>query len=157
MHAAAHRFRRRARRLASLSLRQWWWLVQALVLVPSVAVSLRRRGFGPTASWLGAHSATRARPNDVELATRMGLAVNIVAGRKVIGALCLGRSLVLWFMLRRRRFDAELVIGAEPVRDGVLPAHAWVELGGVAVNDTADIRDRFGSFGLQLPRLTTTP
>lgn len=145
---------RRLRRVASLSVREWAWVAQATVLVPAVAVSLRRVGFVPTARWLGDHSDGRATRHDTAVATAMGGAVNLVAARKVIGALCLGRSLVLWFMLRRRGFDAELVIGAEPVRAGVLPAHAWVELDGVPVNDAADVRDRFGSFGLQLPHLS---
>lgn len=77
-----------------------------------------------------------------------------MAGRSVVGAPCLGRSLVLWFLLRRRGVDAELVIGAEAPRGGELPAHAWVEVAGEPVNDALDVRDRFGSFGLQLPRLT---
>ncbi len=146
---------RRLRRLLSLSRSEWWWLAQSLVLVPAVATSLRTAGFGPTARWLADHSSGPASTEDVNVARSIGRVVNMVAARKVIGTLCLGRSLALWFMMRRRGFDGELVIGAEPVRDGVLPAHAWVELGGIPVNDAADVRDRFGSFGLQLPRLSS--
>ena len=73
-----------------------------------------------------------------------------------IGARCLGRSLVLWFLLRRRGIDAELVIGADMPRGGELPAHAWVEVAGEPVNDAPDVRERFGSFDLQLPRLAET-
>jgi hypothetical protein len=77
-----------------------------------------------------------------------------VAGRQIVGARCLGRSLVLWFLLRRRGIDAELVIGAEAPRNGSLPAHAWVEVSGEPVNDAPDVRARYGSFELELPRLS---
>ena len=56
--------------------------------------------------------------------------------------------------LRRRGIDAELVIGAGGLENGARPAHAWVEVNGEPVNDQPDVRVRYGSFGLQLPRLT---
>lgn len=77
----------------------------------------------------------------------------MVAGRSVVGARCLGRSLVLWFLLRRRGIDAELVLGAVANGTSEFLAHAWVEVDGKPVNDTPDVRERYGSFGLQLPRL----
>ena len=83
----------------------------------------------------------------------MAEAVSLVAGRKVVGALCLGRSLLLWFLLRRRGMDAELVVGTTSPRDDAWMAHAWVELDSVPVNDAADVREHYGSFGLDLPRL----
>ncbi len=63
--------------------------------------------------------------------------------------------MVLWFLLRRRGVDAELVVGTLAPTDDDLPAHAWVEVDGVPVNDDSDVRDRYGSFGLRLPRLHT--
>jgi len=77
----------------------------------------------------------------------------VVAGRRLVGAPCLARSLVVWFLLRRRGIDAVLVIGAADPGDGVLPAHAWVEVDGEPVNDDAGVRVRYGSFGVYLPRL----
>jgi len=105
--------------------------------MPLVQLSLRVRGFTRTAGMLASHSQRRAGPADPPDAPP-----------------CLGRSLVLWFLLRRRGIDAELVIGAGTPRGGELPAHAWVEVAGEPVNDAFDVRERFGSFGLQLPRLT---
>ena len=125
-----------------------------MVLLPAVQVSLRSRGFKRTAGALGARSQRRATSADPCRARPAAEAVGLVAGRSVIGARCLGRSLVLWFLLRRRGIDAVLVIGADMPRGGELPAHAWVEVAGEPVNDAADIRDRFGSFELQLPRLS---
>ena len=127
----------------------------SLVLLPAVQVSLRSRGFKRTAGALAARSQRRAISAEPCRARPAAEAVGLVAGRSVIGARCLGRSLVLWFLLRRRGIDAELVIGANVPRDGELPAHAWVEVAGEPVNDEADVRDRFGSFDLRLPRLAT--
>jgi Transglutaminase-like superfamily len=47
---------------------------------------------------------------------------------------CLEQSLVLWPLLRRRGFPAELKIGARK-DEGRFEAHAWVELDGKALND----------------------
>jgi hypothetical protein len=58
----------------------------------------------------------------------------------------------LWFLLRRKGIDADLVIGAAS-SEGSLAAHAWVEVDGVPVNDSPDVSDRFGSFGIGFPRL----
>ena len=83
----------------------------------------------------------------------MAEAVSLVAGRRVVGALCLGRSLLLWFLLRRRGMDAALIVGSKSHVDETWMAHAWVELDGHPVNDVADVRDHYASFGLDLPRL----
>ena len=145
--------RRRFARLRSLSTAQWRVVLASLVLVPAVQVSLRARGFKRTAGALAVRSQRMAVLTDAAVARPAADAVGLVAGRSVIGARCLGRSLVLWFLLRRRGIDAELVIGAAMPRGGELPAHAWVEVAGEPVNDTSDVRERFGAFDLQLPRL----
>jgi hypothetical protein len=46
--------------------------------------------------------------------------------------MCLQRSAATTLLLRRHGFKAEMVIGAQ-----ILPfrSHAWVEIGGVVVND----------------------
>lgn len=144
---------RRLGLLRALTREQRQIVFASLLLLPGVQLSLRVRGFTRTAHVLAVRSQRRAVPADPRDARSLGDAVALVAGRSVVGARCLGRSLVLWFLLRRRGVDAELVIGARAPRGGELPAHAWVEVAGEPVNDAADVRERFGSFGLQLPRL----
>lgn len=144
---------RRLSLLRALTREQWRVVFESLLLVPGVQLSLRTRGFMRTAGMLANRSQRHAVPADPSDARPLGEAVSLVAGRSIIGARCLGRSLVLWFLLRRRGVDAELVIGAESPRGGELPAHAWVEVAGEPVNDAIDVRERFGSFRLQLPRL----
>ena len=148
--------RRRLARLRSLSAAQWRLVMTSMVLVPAVQISLRFRGFNRTASALAARSERRAVPTEPALVRPAAEAVGLVAGRSVIGARCLGRSLVLWFLLRRRGVDAELVVGADMPRGGEFSAHAWVEVAGEPVNDAPDVRERFGSFDLKLPRLAET-
>ena len=145
--------RRRSARLRSLNSSQWCVVFASLTLVPAVQLSLRLRGFKRTAVPLERHSRRPAVPAGPESARPIAEAVTVVAGRRLVGAPCLARSLVVWFLLRRRGIDAVLVIGAADPGDGVLPAHAWVEVDGEPVNDDAGVRVRYGSFGVYLPRL----
>src|SRR5437588_5619638 len=115
---------RRLSRLRSLTREQWRVACESLLLLPLVQLSLHMRGFTRTAATLAGYSQRQPVPAEPGDARPLGEAVGLVAGRSVVGALCLGRSLVLWFLLRRRGVDAELVIGAEAPRGGGLPAHA---------------------------------
>jgi hypothetical protein len=128
-------------------------VLSCLFLVPATQLSLRTLGFSRTACTLARWSHRGPAPIDLEAARDAAEAVSVVAGRGVVGARCLGGSLALWFILRRRGIDAELLIGADAPQRGELQAHAWVELSGVPVNDDPDVRKRFGSFDLRLPRL----
>ena len=143
---------RRSATLRSLSWQQWLWAGEALTVVPRVERSLRKHGFKVTAARLAARSDSVASAAFVSY-PQMAKSVRLVANRPVIGAVCLGRSLTLWSMLRRRGVDAQLVIGAGLIADQELSAHAWVEVDGVPVNDVADVRERYGSFDIALPRL----
>ncbi len=145
--------RRKLARFRRLSSEQRQIVLMSLGLLPAVQLSLRVRGFRWTAGLLGAYSSRQPLPVNPDCAQPVVEAVQLVASRPVVGAKCLGRSLVLWFLLRRRGIDAQLVLGTERPRDGELPAHAWVEVDGIPVNDVADVRERYGSFELQLPRL----
>jgi hypothetical protein len=145
---------RRWARLRSLDRAQWRVLLASLLLVPAVQLSLRLVGFKRTAKWLARRSDGAAVAAQVPESRAAAEAVGLIAGRPVVGARCLGRSLVLWFLLRRRGIDAELLIGAETQRRGALSAHAWVEVAGDPVNDVSDVRERFGNLGVSLPRLS---
>lgn len=145
--------RRKLAQLGSLPREQRPIVLASLVLLPAVQISLRFWGLKRTAQVLGGLSDRLAVDTEPKAARLPAEAVGLVAGRSVIGAPCLGRSLVLWFLLRRRGIDAEIVVGTEMPRGGVLLAHAWVEVAGEPVNDALDVRERFGTFELELPRL----
>jgi hypothetical protein len=148
---------RKVARLRGLSAAQWRIVAASLALLPAIQLSLRLRGFGWTARQLAARSTGAPRAPIVQEARSAAEAIALVAGRRVVGARCLGRSLLLWFLLRRRGIDAEVVIGAQAPQKGILSAHAWVEVAGEPVNDVADVRERFGSFEVALPRLAGPP
>jgi Transglutaminase-like superfamily len=73
--------------------------------------------------------------------------VGIAAASFPLRVGCLHRSLVLWWLLRRNGVACELRLGArnEP---GPFEAHAWVQFGGVALNDYPGNLARYGAFGV---------
>jgi hypothetical protein len=58
---------------------------------------------------------------------------------------CLERSLVLWWLLGRRGIAAELRIGARKDAQK-LEAHAWVECGGVVIDEPEETHLHFVPF-----------
>jgi hypothetical protein len=118
-------------------------LVLALVLLPLFAVLLRRTSSGRMLSRMDACGT--AGPGAVASALAAARPVNLVAAR--LRASCLTRSLVLQWVLARRGIGTELQVGVRNEGDG-LQAHAWLECGGVPVNDTAHGVDGFARMEL---------
>lgn len=116
----------------------------ALVVNPVFALVARRRGFR-TATRLSARlvglPGRRHRPTDPRA---LAEAVRAAARRPVVGVVCLPESLTLLTLLRRRGVAADLRIGVATA--GGFSAHAWVEVDGQPVNDTADVAERFVPF-----------
>lgn len=67
------------------------------------------------------------------------------AARALGRANCLDRSLTLWALLRRRGIHAGLQLGARKDQE-CFDAHAWIELDGVVLNDSDDVRQRYAEF-----------
>jgi len=125
----------------TMSRRERSALVQAAYLLPLTTMALRLITFQRLYRVL-----TRAgRPAIVRDASSSALVVAEVAravggaSRHVpLGGACLQRSVVLWWLLRRRGVDSQIKLGARKA-DGRLLAHAWVEIDGQPVE--ADDRD----------------
>ena len=64
--------------------------------------------------------------------------VKIAAEQSVYQAKCLQQTLVLWYLLRRNHIESEIRFGARK-KEGELQAHAWVEIGAVALNEDSDV------------------
>ena len=81
-----------------------------------------------------AHTATP------EIIKRVGFAVETACIWYPRKALCLQRSAVTTYLLRRRGIPARLVIGTK-----VMPllAHAWVEVNGVVINDWPRVQQAY--------------
>lgn len=123
-----------------------WWLL------PLVWLALWVWGLPRLQAWLARQPLpARAAPMPMDEVAGLGRAVNIAARLTPFPATCLTRSLLLVWVLRRQGVASELRIGVQ-LRDGVFRAHAWVEQGGVPVNDRADVAADFAPFddlGLQ--------
>ena len=80
--------------------------------------------------------------------------VGLAVRHGVCRANCLQRSLALWWLLRRNGIRSELHIGTRKV-GRQLDAHAWIEIEGVVLNDSSDVRHRYEPFDREIsPRFT---
>lgn len=108
---------------------------------------------GLTATWLGLRvfgfrrwKEFVARQTEASPGTRTGLHSPEISAKRIVNLQdgvvrnlffktnCLEQSLVLWQLLQRHGFPAELKIGARK-EAGQFEAHAWVELNGQALNN----------------------
>lgn len=153
------RLRRRLTILGQLSWRERGLLVEAAGIISLLNVALR------LASVRRVHALLAAtRPADLLPATaatvpgvqQVSRVVAMASRHTPVANTCLHRSLALWWLLRRRQFDAELLFGVRKA-EGQFGAHAWVKYGGRVLNDRADVdREyqplRWDSGGDKLPR-----
>jgi hypothetical protein len=131
-----------------------WWelttrerliLLQALALLPVAGILLHFFRYQTLYAKLQRLTPLRAQgpmPIDLDQARRLGQLVNIAAWRGLYDATCLRRSLLLWWMLRRRGIDSTLRIGVR-MEDGEFMSHAWVEWQDTVLNDAPDVGQRF--------------
>ena len=145
------------RKLRALSPDERWTLARLIFLLPATALTLRLASFKRCQSVLAGF--VRARPaegqkNDdetIQKARSVARLVRLAARRNLFRINCLPQALILWWLLKRQGIESELRIG---VRKGAAPfeAHAWVEVNGVALNEAADLHERFQPFeGAVLP------
>lgn len=125
-------------------LQAWYWVV-------ATRIALRLFGLRRTLRWFGRDRLPLA-PSHPGAARWIPVAARYCPG----GASCLVRSLALLALLRRRGIAAELRIGVGRTTPG-LEAHAWVESGGVPLNDTADVAARYAPFSGSLLRARFAP
>lgn len=120
-----------------------------LALITITHLALRLTGFAATikramrtaARWPVVDGVNR------EMADQFARRVAMAAALYPFRARCLEQSIVLYCLLRRARCEAELRVGVQPYH---FRAHAWVEHGGVPVNEGSD-----GTAGLiAFPRIT---
>ena len=123
-------------------------LIQSLGLLPLTSVGLRLFGLRKCQAALLAlvpADPAWAGPDASLFAGAASRMVRLAAVRGISRPLCLPRSLVLWFLLRRRKIDARLRIGVRRHSEE-FDAHAWVEWSGFVVNDRRDVLTRYAAF-----------
>lgn len=84
----------------------------------------------------------RATPHaDRPFAEARARAIALIAERMPTRPRCLPRALLLAALLRRRGIAADLCLGTRIT--GAFDAHAWIEMGGVPVGESADLDTRY--------------
>lgn len=132
------------KKFASLTFREKWLVVQALIGFLLCAAALRLLSFQRLTALverLVPLGQTPSHGNHID-ARRLAWLVGAAAARGPYRANCMKRSLVLWVFLRRDGFDSSLVIGVRKQGEK-FDAHAWVEYDGVVLNDRLDIAEVF--------------
>lgn len=155
------------RKLQRLSANERRLLTQALVLLPltfwgvyALGVSRWHRFLAQLAS--PGTTSNRSKKLSGSLASEPTLAISdaaaieqarviarivkIAAEKGAYQARCLQQTLVLWCLLRRNNIESEVRFGARKA-GGELQAHAWVEVGGVALNEESDVCLHFSPLG----------
>ena len=132
-------------------------LLRAAFWLPVASLLLRLMGFRQARVFFerrGIHLVrTSITTADIERAKATARMIRVAANNSVFRALCLQRSLVLTKFLGAVNIPCTMVLGARQ-QDEVLGAHAWVECGGVVVNDRPDIEQRYVPFRTPTDRLT---
>ena len=130
-----------ARKLLSLSFRDWVELMQAQWALLAARGMVRNRPIGSLATPTA--GSPRADPARLPEARRLAVAVVRAARFGVFRPQCLVRSVALSEMLADRGISGALVRVGVRRKNGEFSAHAWVELAGETLGD-AD--DHVGSF-----------
>lgn len=132
---------------ATGSVADWGLFCRAWLELIAAGRGLRRNGVGETIDALGRSTGVGGGVGDgaeARLVTeRIAAAVGRAARFTYPRPTCLVRSIALARMLLRKGFPAEVRFGVRPPVDGVLAAHAWVEVDGRVVGDRADIGSEF--------------
>jgi Transglutaminase-like superfamily len=133
------------KKFQQLSWAEKFLLAQALFLLPVNVLGLRILGFRRWQSVLERMMISR-RTNTVDVTTAQGIACVInLAAAQMFRAVCLPRSMTLWWMLRQRGIASELRIGVRK-KDDIFTAHAWLECQGIVLNDSAEVSTDFTAF-----------
>lgn len=137
------------RKIRSLSPAEFLILAQAAVLLPAVKLAQRWTRLDRLHNRLNKTIGTGFRSPDRRSknisADDVARLVGVAARRGLVRTSCLQHALVLWTLLKRHGFDAAIRFGVRK-NEAALEAHAWVELDGRVLNDSADIREQYPPF-----------
>ena len=137
-----------------LSLYENYLLLQALTLLPLLALSLKLLGFKRTQTILSNFLPSEPYFDLPSSSAAILTTVKIIkiATKYYSWATCLKKSLVLWYLLRHQGIAAELQIGTR-FEQGEFQAHAWVEYQGCVVGDRQGVKQYFTAFDNLDPKL----
>ena len=120
--------------------------LEAAIALMATSIGLRLAGFRPWKALLVWFAPSRTAAIDsadpraaaaLDSARAIARLEQAAARRLFFRTNCLEQSLVLWWLLKRRGLDGEMRFGARK-EAGRFEAHAWVEVGGVALNNAGE-------------------
>lgn len=140
---------RRLKTFLSLALADKAAFIRAWLYLAAATLSVRTAGLARTLAWLVPQATpTAANPTDPRdrrhwprAALWLPIAMRYCPGSRK----CLERSVALHALLRRAGIPSELRIGIGTT-DPKVEAHAWIEVAGIPVNDSADVAQRYKVF-----------
>lgn len=117
-------------------------VITAFAALAATDLALRTIGFARSVALVRRLSSRKPVWEEqlFELSERAAHTVSVAAAFYPGRALCLEQSLVLYLLLRRRGADVQLRLGVQPYP---FNAHAWVECGGVPLNENEEIIRQF--------------
>jgi uncharacterized membrane protein YqaE (UPF0057 family) len=120
-----------------------WLLIQALILLPIVAILLK---FGAKRTHFLLSIFLTSELSSLHPTSQILTTANMVkiAVKYYSWATCLRRAFVLWFLLRRHSIGAELKIGTRLANE--FQAHAWVEYQGFVIGEPQAIKQHYVAF-----------
>jgi hypothetical protein len=127
------------------------FILRAALLLPLTEMGLRLFGFRRWKELIEKFLMPDRLPNGLvggsegEMALRATRAVRSVELHGPSTPNCLERSMTLWWLLRRAGVPGELHIGARKQGEQ-FEAHAWVELRGQVLNDSAEVHYQYSCF-----------
>jgi Transglutaminase-like superfamily len=95
-------------------------------------------------------------PDRIAIARDVARILEATSRHLIFRASCLEQSLVLWWLLARRGIPADLRIGARKEAER-FEAHAWVESGGVVLNDSGEAHLHFAPFDGSIVSMEAQP
>ena len=139
----------RLRKISTLSYCDRLILIEAIVFVIPVELGLRWIGFDKLVKRIGRTRRSLGRRGPVVDGERAARLVEAASRYYPFEPTCLKKSLVLFWIFRRRGLPAELCIGVRKEVGGVLEAHAWIQCGGHLLLD-GDIAHQFAPMPLNI-------
>ena len=149
----------RLNKFGQLSPWERWLFIRSILLLPILHTGLRVLGYSRLQALLVSVTpfkgdvATVSQTEIIEKARGIARIVSIAAQHGLYKATCLRRSLLVWWFLREQGIPGQVCFGVRVI-DSHLEAHAWVEVQGMVINDTASVRDNYKTLEGTLPPTT---
>lgn len=135
-------------KIKQLSAKDWLVLLNAILLLPLIAIGLYMSGYKRTRRFM-AHfvpANTTKKKHNIESVRRAEMTarmVDIAAKHGFFRTDCLKKSLVTWWLLGRKGIESEIIFGIQKEEQDLLHAHAWVEYKGVPLGESRDAIQQF--------------